>query len=164
MLIISLPSNLTSSFFMIALPMLLANVLFVSMVDDNSMLKERFAFPGMMTSSLPKFGNLTSRSWAWSISLGLWVTITFCPVPFIPSGVLRECSGFNHYPYSIFKGDYILLLRISRTTVICRPSVMTSLFWSVILRVREVNSPFLSFLYCGMSGSKHIKSLSPVTW
>ena len=36
------------------------------------------------------------------------MTITFCLVPFIPLGVLRECSGFNHFPYSIFKGDYIL--------------------------------------------------------
>ena len=36
------------------------------------------------------------------------MTITFCLVPFIPLGVLREHSGFNHFPYSIFKGDYIL--------------------------------------------------------
>ena len=38
--------------------MLLTNVLFASMVEDNSMLKLRFAVPGTMTSSLPKFGNL----------------------------------------------------------------------------------------------------------
>ena len=44
---------------MIALPMLLTKVLFGSAVADNSMLKERIAVPGMMTSSLPKFGNLT---------------------------------------------------------------------------------------------------------
>ena len=36
------------------------------------------------------------------------MTITVCLVPFIPLGVLRERSGFNHFPYSIFKGDYIL--------------------------------------------------------
>ena len=60
MLIISFPSNLTASFFTIALPMLLTRVLFGSVVEGNSMLKERFAIPGMMTSSLPKFGNLTS--------------------------------------------------------------------------------------------------------
>ena len=47
---------------MIALPMLLTNVLFASTVEVNSMLKLRFAVPGMMTSSLPKFGNLTSSS------------------------------------------------------------------------------------------------------
>ena len=35
-------------------------VLFGSAVEVNLMLKERFAVPGMMTSSLPKFGNLTS--------------------------------------------------------------------------------------------------------
>ena len=27
--------------------------------------------------------------------------ITFCLVPFIPLGVLREHSGFNRFPYSI---------------------------------------------------------------
>ena len=59
---ISFPSNFTANFLMIALPMLLTNVLFVSTVEVNSMLKERFAIPRMMTSSLPKFGNLTSRS------------------------------------------------------------------------------------------------------
>ena len=36
------------------------------------------------------------------------MTITFCLVPFIPLGILRERSGFNRFPYSIFKGDYIL--------------------------------------------------------
>ena len=29
------------------------------------------------------------------------MTITFCLVPFIPLGVLREGSGFNHFPYFI---------------------------------------------------------------
>ena len=62
MLSISFPSNLTANFFMIALPMLLTKVLFASAVEVNSMLKERFAVPGMMTSSLPKFGNLTSSN------------------------------------------------------------------------------------------------------
>ena len=62
MLKISLPSNFTANFLMIALPMLLTNVLFVSLVENNSMLKERFAVPGMMTSSLPKFGNLTNNN------------------------------------------------------------------------------------------------------
>ena len=47
---------------MIALPMLLTNVLFVSTVEVNSMLKLRFAIPGMMMSSLPKFGNLPAVS------------------------------------------------------------------------------------------------------
>ena len=47
---------------MIALPMLLTNVLFASTAEVNSMLKLRFAIAGMMTSSLPKFGNLTSSS------------------------------------------------------------------------------------------------------
>ena len=37
--------------------MLLTNVLFASMAEVNSTLKLRFAVPGMMTSSLPKFGN-----------------------------------------------------------------------------------------------------------
>ena len=62
MLIISFPSNLTTSFFMIALPILLTKVLFRSAVEDNLMLKERFVIPGTMMSSLPKFGNLTSSS------------------------------------------------------------------------------------------------------
>ena len=29
------------------------------------------------------------------------MTITFCLIPSIPLGVLREHSGFNHFPYSI---------------------------------------------------------------
>ena len=29
------------------------------------------------------------------------MTITFCLIPSIPLGVLREHSGFNHSPYSI---------------------------------------------------------------
>ena len=36
------------------------------------------------------------------------MTITLCLVPFIPSTVRSERSGFNLFPYSIFKGDYIL--------------------------------------------------------
>ena len=62
MLIISFPSNFTANFLMIALPMLLTNVLFASTAEVNSMLKLRLAVLGMMTSSLPKFGNLTSSS------------------------------------------------------------------------------------------------------
>ena len=31
------------------------------------------------------------------------MTVTFCLLPFIPWGVRRECSGFNHFPYSILK-------------------------------------------------------------
>ena len=54
--------TLLLTFFMIALPMLLTKVLFGLVVEVNSTLKERFAIPGMMTSSLPKFGNLTSSS------------------------------------------------------------------------------------------------------
>ena len=46
---------------MIALPMLLTNVLFGSTVEVNSMLKLSFAIPGMITSSLPKFGNLIQQ-------------------------------------------------------------------------------------------------------
>ena len=52
-------SNITASFFTIALPMLLTNVLFRSAVEDNSMLKERFSIPRTITSSLAKFGNPT---------------------------------------------------------------------------------------------------------
>ena len=62
MLKTSFPSSFTANFLMIALPMLLTNVLFVSTAEDNSMLKERFAVPGMMMSSLPKFGNLTNNN------------------------------------------------------------------------------------------------------
>ena len=61
-LIISFPLNFTANFLTIVLPMLLTNVLFVSTAEVNSVLKLRFAIPGMITSSLPKFGNLTSSS------------------------------------------------------------------------------------------------------
>ena len=40
MLIISFPSNLTANFLTIALPMLLTNVLFASMVEVNSIKTE----------------------------------------------------------------------------------------------------------------------------
>ena len=62
MLKISFPSNFTANFLAIALPMLLTNVLFASTIEDDSMLKERFAVPGMMMSSLLKLGNLTSSN------------------------------------------------------------------------------------------------------
>ena len=60
MLITSFPSNLTANFLTIALPMLLTNALFTSTAEVNSMLKLSFAVPGMITSLLPKFENLTS--------------------------------------------------------------------------------------------------------
>ena len=59
---ISFPSNFTANFLTMTLPILLTNVLFASTIEDNSVLKERFAVPGMMTLSLPKFGNLTSSN------------------------------------------------------------------------------------------------------
>ena len=62
MLNVSFPSNLTANFLMIALPTLLTRVLFRSAVADNSMLNERFAVLGTMTSSLPKFGSLTNNN------------------------------------------------------------------------------------------------------
>ena len=37
------------------------------------------------------------------------MTITFCLVPFIPLGVLRKCSEFNHFPYSILNYENKLL-------------------------------------------------------
>ena len=62
--------NLTANFFTIALPTLLTNVLLGYAFNDSSMLKDRFAVSGMMTSSLSKLGNLTNSNWLWSISLG----------------------------------------------------------------------------------------------
>ena len=37
------------------------------------------------------------------------MTITFCLIPSIPLGVLREHSGFNHFPYSILNYENKLL-------------------------------------------------------
>ena len=56
----SLPLNLITNVFTIALPTLLTNVLLGSAVEDNSMLKDRFTVLGTMMSSLPKFGMETS--------------------------------------------------------------------------------------------------------
>ena len=109
-LIISFPSNVTANFLMTALPTLLTNVLFASTVEVNSMLKLRFTIPGMMTSSLLKFGNLTSSSFTWSNLTGVVSDNYFCLIPFIPLGVLREHSGFNRSPYSIFnRGLYFMV-------------------------------------------------------
>ena len=33
------------------------------------------------------------------------MTITFCLIPSISLGVLREWSGFDHFPYSILNYD-----------------------------------------------------------
>ena len=63
---ISFPSNLTDNFLTTTLPTLLTSALSGSAVEDNSMLKDRFAFSGMMMSSLPKLGNLTNSNWFWS--------------------------------------------------------------------------------------------------
>ena len=99
---ISFPSDLTTNFLMIALPMLLTNILIGSTIEDNSMLKDRFIVPGMVTSSLPKFRSLTRSNWFWSISLGLCMMITFFLVLFMPLVILREWPGFNYLPYSTF--------------------------------------------------------------
>ena len=47
---ISFPSNLTANFLTTALPKLLTNAFLGSATEDNSMLQDRFAVPGMMTS------------------------------------------------------------------------------------------------------------------
>ena len=99
---ISFPSSLTANFLMITFSMLLTNALLGSAIEDNSMLKDRFAIPGTITSSLPKFENLTNCNWFWSISLGLCMTIAFCLVPFMPLVILTEWPGFNFFLYSIF--------------------------------------------------------------
>ena len=41
------------------------------------------------------------------------MTITFCLIPSIPLGVLRECSGFNCFPYSILNYENKLWGRIA---------------------------------------------------
>ena len=61
MLNISFHSNLTANYIYDS-PTCITNIFFVSAVEDNSMLKERFAIPGMIALSLPKFGNLTSSN------------------------------------------------------------------------------------------------------
>ena len=69
--------------------------------------------------------------------------ITFGLVPFIPLVVLREWIGFNFFDQIPFYGSHLMW----RTIVIPRPSVMLLSFCSIILRVREANSSFLSFLF-----------------
>ena len=98
---ISFPSNLTTNFLTITLPTLLPNALLELAIKDNSMLKDRFIVPETITSSLPKFGDLTNSNWFWSISVGLCMMITFCLVLFMPLVILREWPGFNVFLYSI---------------------------------------------------------------
>ena len=80
--------------------MLLTNFLFGSAVEDNSMLKERFVVPGTITSSLPNFGNQAKQ---------LLILINLAGIVsnnYFLSGsqeVHSERSGFNLFPYSIFK-------------------------------------------------------------
>ena len=154
---ISFPSNLTANFLTITLPTLLTNTLLGSAGEDNLILKDRFVIPGMMMSSLPKFGNLTNSNWFWSISLGLCVTITFCLVPFMSLVILREWTGFNFFCIP-FYGSHLMW----RALVIPGPSVIPLSFWSFILRVKEASSPCLNLLYWGVTGSKLINSSEPV--
>ena len=72
------------------------------------------------------------------------MTITFCLVPFIPLAVLSECSGSNHFLYSILNYENKLL--DMKHYSYHGPSVMMLPFWSIIFRVREVIVSFLSFL------------------
>ena len=138
--------SLTINFLMISLPVLLTNILLGSAIEYNLMLKDRFTVPGMMTSSLPKFGNLSNSNWSCSISLGLCMMITFCLVLFVPLVIVSEYSGFSFILNCIFSRHHLMW----RTTVIPGPSDMLLSFWSIICRVREVNSPFLSHLYWGI--------------
>ena len=48
--------------------------------------------------------------------------------------------------------------------VIPGPFVMLLFSWSIILRVREVSSLFLSLLYWGATGLMLVNSSEPVTW
>ena len=131
----------------------LCPAILVSAIEDNSMSKDKFAVPGTMTQSLPKFGNLTNSNWFWSISLGLCVMTTFCLVPVMPLVILRKWPGFNFF-HILFLGYHLMW----RTMVIPRPLVIPLSFWSTILRVREANSSFLSLLYWGVTASKLVNS------
>ena len=122
------------------------------------MLKDRFTVPGMMASSLPKFGSVTNSNWFWSISLGLGMITIFCLVPFMPLVILKEWPGLNFFCIP-FLGHYLMC----RTMVIPGPSVILLFSWSIILRVREVSSPFLSLLYWGATGLMLVNSSEPVT-
>ena len=124
---IPFPSNLTANFLTIALPTLLTNALLGSAIKDNSMLKDIFAMPGTMASSLPKFRNLTNSNWFWSISLELCIMITFSLVPFMPLVILREWPGFNFFHIPLLERHLMW-----RVMVIPRPSVILSSFWSII--------------------------------
>ena len=146
------PLNLTASFLMIALLMLPTNALFLSAIEDNSMLTDRFTLPRMMTSPLFKFRNLTNNNWLWLILMGLCLMITFCLVPFMPLVILRECTFFHTF------------LGVSPNVEnYSGPSVMLLPFWSIIHRVMEGNSLFLSCLYWSVTGSRHANSSEPVT-
>ena len=124
--------------------MLFTNVLFLSVVEDNSMLKDRFAITGIMMSSLLKVGNLTNSSWFWLISLGLCMMITFCLVAFMPLTVLREWPGYNFFSYSIFRVS-LNMENYGHPWAISYAVMLY--FLSIILRVREANSLLLSLLY-----------------
>ena len=141
--------------------MLLSNALLDSAVEDNLMLKGKFVIPGMITSSLPKFRKLSRSNWFWSIWLGLWVTITFCLVHFMP--LVGHSQGRTRIQL-FFCIPFLGCHQMWRTMVIPVSSVMSLSFWSIILWVREVNFSILSLLYQGVTGSKLINSSKPVIW
>ena len=140
-----------------ALPVLLTSTLLGSAIEENSMLKDKFAIPGIMMPPLPKFRNLTNNNWFWSILLGLCMMIIFCLVPFIPLVILREQKGFNFFPYSIFWVSPNVENYSHSWTISYAVALL-----SIILRAREANSPFLSRLYWGVTGSRHVNSSEPV--
>ena len=120
-------------------------------------MKNRFAIPGMMTSSLVQKPNQQLLNWLWLISLGLCVTITFCLVPFMPLVIVREWPGFIFFFYSNF-GVSPNVQNYGHAQTIS----YTVFFQSIILRVKEVNSQFFGFLCWGATGSKLINSSEPV--
>ena len=57
---------------------------------------------------------------------------------------------------------YILIIEYEAlSTVVPGPLLIMLLFWSVIFSVKETISPYLSFLYQGVWGSKRVKSSEP---
>ena len=89
------------------------------------------------------------------------MTITFCLIPSIPLGVLREYFGFNRFPYSIlnYENKLFYMKNYSYLWTISYDVIVLICFF----RVREVIIPFLSFLYWGVAGSKRIEYSGQVT-
>ena len=83
----------------------------------------------------------------------------FCLVPFIPLGVLREHSGFNRFPYSIFNRGLYFTVAYMKNYSCSRPISYDIIILISYSQHQGNNLTAFKFLVLWGLWSKCIKSL-----